>query len=151
MQPQTTSLLTLGLLVLGMAASAFILEAQGRLKAPPQAKPLTLGHRICGYAFALLFTGLAAIMVHRSWGGRSEYSFRILVHITLAAGMAPMLALKILVARRYRRYFSYLPAIGGLLLTGAVIMTTITAGHYFLQQAGQSRAGSETRARRRGR
>ena len=129
-----TSLLTLGLLVLGMAASLFILEAQGRLKPPQQPKPLTRAHRFCGYGFAILFAWLAVVMIYRSWGIRSEYSPRILLHIALAAGMASMLALKILLARRYRKYYSYLPAVGGLLLTGTVIMSTITAGHYFIQR-----------------
>jgi hypothetical protein len=143
LQPHTTSLLTIGLLVLGMAASLLILEAQGRLTPPLQPKYLTRAHRFCGYGFAILFAGLAAIMIYRNWGGRSEYSPRILLHIALAAGMASLLALKILLARRYRRYFSYLPAVGGLLLTGTVIMSTITAGHYFIQRTGQSAARSQ--------
>lgn len=134
MPPHTTSLLTLGLLFLATAGALVMLEAQGRLKAAKQPKILTLLHRVCGYAFALLFAGLWAIMIYRTRGYRLEFSPRILLHIALAAGMASMLGLKILISRRYRRYFAYLPAIGGLLLTGAVVTATITAGLYFLKQ-----------------
>ena len=135
MQPHMTSLATIGFLVFGAAAALFILEAHGRLEKTNRARGLTRAHRACGYGFVLVYGVLCVFMIHRTAGYQVEFSPRTLLHVSIAAVMAPLLVFKILIARRYRKYYAYLPSLGGLLLTGALVLATVTAGYYYLYRS----------------
>jgi cytochrome c5 len=65
----------------------------------------------------------------------SEISSRISFHIILALSLIPLLAVKIIIARRYPRLSPNLTTFGPAVLIFAVALSGVTAGYYFMHSS----------------
>jgi mono/diheme cytochrome c family protein len=77
-------------------------------------------HRTLGYAFALIYAALAVEMVPRTWEFRAVSTDSVL-HGALGLVIAALLAFKIAVIRRFRRFGNRLPWIGGTLAAATLV------------------------------
>jgi ferredoxin-NADP reductase len=102
-----------------------ILNATGRSKDQASRERLIRVHRIGGYVFVGLFCAMAYFMVLRIQGVSDELPPRLIVHIVLALTIAPLLFVKILIARYYRRHSAALLPLGLSIFVGAFMLVTI--------------------------
>ena len=106
------SILTTVIIVLALGQSVSGLRMTGRLQRwPLPIKNLRIGHRLVGDAALLLTLSVALICVtHLSYGA---YSLRVPLHAALGTLAAAILMVKVVVARRFRRYLRYARILGG--------------------------------------
>ena len=106
------SILTTVVLILAVGQAVSGLRMTGRLKRiPAPVRNLRFGHRLAGDAALLLTLSVAVICVtHQSY---SAYSLRVPVHAALGTLAAVVLILKVISARRFRRYLRYARIMGG--------------------------------------
>ncbi|MFC1869062.1 DUF6529 family protein, partial [Thermodesulfobacteriota bacterium] len=132
MIPQITSILAVFWILTGLAAVLIMLEIQGHPGKNNHLKGLTLLHRVLGFIFILLYVAVTILMIIRIAGYHQELALRPLIHAHLAVFLLPVLTLKWLVVRRFKRFFNYLPVLGCLILAVAVLLCAMTAGFVFL-------------------
>ena len=130
-----TSYLALLWIIIGLVAVLIMLEIQGNPKKREKLKTLILFHRVLGYLFILFFIMAGVSMIIKIAGYQQELSSRPLIHAYLAVSLIPIIALKWLIVRRYKRFFSYLPALGSLILALAFVLSAMTAGYVFLYRS----------------
>ena len=135
MNPQTTSYLALLFSIIGLAAVLIKLEIQGNPKKREHLKTLTLIHRVLGYLFIFIFVMTSVFMMVKVSGYQQELVPRALVHVVLALFLMPMIVLKWLIVRRFKRFFSYLPVLGSMILANAFVLSAMTAGYVFLHRS----------------
>ena len=135
MNPQTSSYLALLWIIIGIVAVLIMLEIRGNPKKRENLKTLTLFHRVMGYLFILFFVMAGVFMAIKIAGYQQEIAPRPLIHAYLAVSLIPMILLKWLIVRRFKRFFSYLPALGSLILATAFVLSAMTAGYVFLNRA----------------
>jgi len=106
------SILTTVIIVLALGQALSGLRMTGRLQRwPLPVKKLRIGHRLVGDAALLLTLSVTLICVtHLSYGA---YSLRVPLHAALGTLAAVTLLLKVVVARRFRRYLRYARVLGG--------------------------------------
>jgi hypothetical protein len=114
------SILTTVVVVLALEQGVSGLRITGRLQRwSVPVKTLRISHRLVGDAALLLTLSVAFICVtHLSY---SAYSLRVPLHAALGTLVAVILLVKVVVARRFRRYLRYariLGAVAGLSLLG---------------------------------
>ena len=103
--------LSLFWLALGVTAVVTMAEILGRTKSSPSAGK-KLAHRIAGYSFTGLYlVFLIGMFVRLNRFGPPRGSW-IGLHTYLGTAFCALLLVKILVARRYRKYMSALPSLG---------------------------------------
>jgi ferredoxin-NADP reductase/mono/diheme cytochrome c family protein len=126
----------LGLLFVFAGATAVVLmfQASARLKEKKSAKSLIVGHRIAGYFFILLFAFLLYYMVFRLQGMSSDIPFRTLIHLLLATFMVPLIFIKVLIARFYKTYYSFLMPIGLIIFFSGFVLVSIILVPSFVQR-----------------
>ena len=105
------SILTTVVVLLALCQAVSGLRMTGRLKRfPASIKKLRFGHRLGGDATLLLTLGIALICVtHLPF---STYSLRVPLHAALGTLAAVVLILKVIIARRFRRYLRHARIIG---------------------------------------
>lgn len=113
------------ILALGQAVSGLRMTGGlGRIPAP--VKNLRIGHRLVGDAALLLTLSVALICVtHLSY---SAYSLRVPLHAALGTLAAGILVVKVVVARRFRRYLRHariLGSVAGLSLLGCFFASAL--------------------------
>jgi ferredoxin-NADP reductase len=88
---------------------------------------LMLAHRVGGYLFAIFFCIMAFLMSKRLIGvGLSkQMPMYLVVHIALTLALAPLLLLKILIARRYKQSHALLMPLGLAIFSISFVMVTI--------------------------
>ena len=132
MSPFFNSSLSIGFLISGIAATFIMLELRGG----PQDRSINAGlillHKIFGWIFTGIFICLVIVMIIKVSGYKEEISPRISLHIVLSLAFIPLLAIKIIIARRYPRLSKTLIVFGPVLLVFAVALSGITAGYYFM-------------------
>src|ERR1700674_5831550 len=101
----------------GVAAIWLILDASARSQDPGTRNRRIRAHRIAGYLFVALFCSMGWFMVLRVRGLSDELPVPTLFHILIALIMAPLLFVKILIARYYKTYYSILTGLGLTLFT----------------------------------
>jgi hypothetical protein len=105
-----------------------ILQASSRMGDGNASRRLIAAHRTGGYLFIALFSVMAYFMVARLGdmaGGASPGS---MIHVTLAMILSPLLFVKVLVARYYKSYYSYLMPIGLVIFVLSFVLIGITVG-----------------------
>jgi len=113
-----------------------MLEAGRTQNAGTRARLVSL-HRIGGYAFAILFCVMVYVMSQRLIGDGLSHHLptHIVVHVILVLVLAPLLILKIAMARRYKHYPSLLLPLGlGIFIT-SVVLVALPAFSEFLKAA----------------
>src|SRR5579863_4126477 len=111
-----------------------ILQASARVKDARASTRLIAAHRIGGYLFIALFCVMGYFMIARlgDVGGTPSSTT---IHMTLAMVLSPLLFVKVLIARYYKSYHSFLTPIGLLIFVLSFVLIGITAGPLLARRA----------------
>ncbi len=135
MNPQFTSFVGTLFVVIGAGAMLIMLELRGNPKDRQGNQRLVKAHRIFGYLFVVMFLFMLFLMLNKVSAYQEEFSPRAILHIVLGLLLIPLLIVKILIVRRFKRLGSYLFGLGGAMFLTAFALNSITAGYYFLHQS----------------
>jgi len=111
-----------------------ILQASARVRDAKASTRLIAAHRIGGYLFIALFCVMGYFMVARLGDASGGASPGTIIHLTLAMVLSPLLFFKVLVARYYKNYHSFLLPIGLVIFVLSFVLIGITAGPYLAHQ-----------------
>jgi ferredoxin-NADP reductase len=119
--------LGLAFVALGGINIWLVLESWSGVKTGAGSRMLTL-HRIGGYLFIALFCGMAYFMMARLRNGDTSPAGTL--HLALAMILAPLLFIKVLIARYYRNQHALLMPIGlTVFVLAFVLIASTTAPH----------------------
>ncbi|WPD21810.1 MAG: photosystem P840 reaction-center cytochrome c-551 [Candidatus Electrothrix aestuarii] len=136
MNPIITSLAGLAATLTGACAMLLMLELRGNPRKDSKANQrLIMAHRVTGYIFIALFLVILAVMISKAGSYSEEFSPRTILHITLALLVIPLLGIKILIIRRFRRFEKQIPGLGLAVFLALFLLNSMTAGYYFLHQS----------------
>ncbi len=105
-----------------------ILQASARVRDAQASTRLIAAHRIGGYLFIALFCVMGYFMVARLGDVAGGAPPSTMIHLTLAMVLSPLLFVKVLVARYYKTYYSFLMPIGLVIFVLSFVLIGITAG-----------------------
>src|SRR6266849_5506149 len=111
-----------------------ILQASARVRDARASTRLIAAHRIGGYLFIALFCVMGYFMLARL-GDAGSASPGIMIHLTLAMVLSPLLFVKVLIARYYKSYSSLLMPIGLVIFVLSFVLIGITAGPSLVHRA----------------
>src|SRR6266446_5160160 len=111
-----------------------MLEAGRTQNAGTRAR-LVLLHRIGGYAFVILFCVMVYVMSQRLIGEGLSHQLptHLVAHVVLALVLAPLLLLKVSIARRYKQYHFMLMPLGLTIFITSVVLVALPAFSEFLK------------------
>lgn len=92
-------------------------------------------HRAVGYVFIALFGTFCYLMLLRIKGVADELSPRLILHMGLAFLLAPLLLIKVIVARNQKGARGLLTALGIAIFASAFILVAVNATIHFLAGA----------------
>lgn len=138
MNPQTASILAALFIILGAATVMIMLEMTGHARDHSGRSVWLQTHKILGYLFLSLFVAMLFVMIRKLSGFQEELTSRAVIHIVLALLLAPLLVVKILMARRHPRLNSRLPLLGITIFALSFALTGLTAGYYALHRSNLS-------------
>ncbi|MCU1257362.1 MAG: Ferredoxin-NADP reductase [Bryobacterales bacterium] len=121
-----------------------ILQASARVKDAKASTRLVATHRIGGYLFIALFCVMGYFMVARLGDVGGGASPGTMIHVTLAMVLSPLLFVKVLVARYYKSYYSFLMPIGLVIFVLSFVLIGITAGPSLAHHASMQTVSLET-------
>jgi ferredoxin-NADP reductase len=134
-----TSSISIGLgitfVLVGAINVWLILQASVRAKNAKTNSRFIAAHRIGGYSFIVLFCVMGYFMVARMGDIGGDAPAGTMIHLTLALILGPLLFVKVLVARYYKSYYSFLLPIGLVIFVLAFVLIGIIAGPYFADRA----------------
>ena len=127
----------IGVLFVLLAVGAVWLMFDGSRSAPQsdRARRMIRAHRVAGYLFIALFCIMTWFMILKIKDRPDELPAPSMLHALIAVVMAPLLFIKVLVARYYRNHTSILVPLGLTIFVLAFVLVTTTAGPYFLRTA----------------
>ena len=129
-----SAVLGLCFILIGTAAVWLIFEASRRTQNPTARDRIIQAHRIAGYLFIFLFCIMTWFMVVRNKDGPDELPLRPMLHILIAMVLAPLLLVKVLVARYYKSYITVLVPLGVTIFTLGFVLIALTAGPFLLRR-----------------
>jgi cytochrome c2 len=132
MQALVSSIIGMIFLIIGFLAAWIMLSLKGKAKDHIHRDRLVLVHRILGYAFFGILAFMLLVMIIRISHYQGELQPRLIIHMSLALALVPLVGFKILIVRRYPLFTSRLLFFGVTIFTLAFLFNMITAGHYFL-------------------
>ena len=127
----------IGVLFVLLAVCAVWLMFDGSRSAPQsdRARRMIRAHRVAGYLFIALFCIMTWFMILKIKDRPDELPAPSMLHALIAVVMAPLLFIKVLVARYYRNHTTILVPLGLTLFVLSFVLVTTTAGPYFLRTA----------------
>ena len=104
----------LGLLfiLLGAAAVWLIFDASTRSRNQTARDRILRAHRIAGYLFIALFCFMSWFMLLRAKETPDELPLRSMFHVLIAMVLAPLLLVKVVIARYYKSFTAALVPLG---------------------------------------
>ncbi len=136
MNPIITSTVGLIATLTGACAMLLMLELRGAPdKDSKTSQRLLKAHRITGYIFIALFFVILAIMFAKVGAYQEKFSPRTILHIALGLLLIPLLTIKILIIRRFKRLGTQVPGLGLTVFLALFLLNSMTAGYYFLHQS----------------
>src|ERR1700720_2749724 len=105
-----------------------ILQASARVRDAKASTRLIAAHRIGGDLFIALFCVMGYFMLARLEDAGGSGPPSTMIHLTLAMVLSPLLFVKVLVARYYKSYYSFLTPIGLTIFVLSFVLIGITAG-----------------------
>jgi ferredoxin-NADP reductase/mono/diheme cytochrome c family protein len=123
------------LVLIGAINVWLILQASARVRDAKASTRLIAAHRIGGYLFIALFCVMGYFMVARLGDVAGGAPPSTMIHLTLAMVLSPLLFVKVLVARYYKSYYSFLMPIGLMIFVLSFVLIAITAGPSLAHQA----------------
>lgn len=130
-----TVTITLACLFVFLAGFNVWIMLTGRALSARRARLWTQIHRVAGYAFIALFAILCYFMLLRIKGLSDELSPRIVLHMGLALVLAPLLLVKVIVARYLKASRGWLMALGTGIFAIAFTLVTLNVSIYYLRAA----------------
>jgi hypothetical protein len=123
----TSAWLGITFVLVGAINVWLVLQASARVRDTNASARLIAAHRIGGYLFIALFCVMGYFMVARlgDVGGASP---GIMIHLTLAMVLSPLLFVKVLIARYYKSYTSLLMPMGLVIFVLSFVLIGITTG-----------------------
>jgi len=113
--------------------------------ASPRARKIwTQIHRICGYLFIAIFGIFCFFMLFRIRGMSDELSPRVILHMTLALLLAPLLFVKVIVVRYQKAAWGVLMALGMTIFAFAFTLATVNVAVHYLRDAERHKIQSST-------
>ena len=103
-------------------------------------------HRVAGYAFIALFAILTYFMLLRIRGWSDELSPRLVLHIGLALSLAPLLVVKVIVARYQKAARGLLMGLGIGIFAIAFTLVALNVSVHYLRVASTHKVQAETSA-----
>jgi hypothetical protein len=149
MSPLIGSMVSFLLLALGMIMVIIMLNLQGNPKERPSGALIKKTHRFMGYLFILLYLVMLVAMIIKVSGAAIEFSARIAIHLSLALLLFPLILIKVLIVRYYKRLYGHLVNLGLLIFFLSFVMVLISAGYFLLQgtpSAGKNSGPADTAA-----
>src|SRR5258707_7584911 len=125
--------------LLGTAAVWLIFDASRRTHSAAAREKRIRAHRIAGYLFIGLFCLMAWLMLLRVRSSPEELPVRWMMHVLLALVLAPLLLVKVLVARYYKTFTSVLVPLGLTIFTLGFVLIGSSAGPYLLRSSAVER------------
>src|SRR6266436_7668774 len=129
----TSVWLGIAFVLIGAINVWLILQASARVRDAKASTRLIAAHRIGGYVFIALFCVMGYFMVARLGDVAGGAPPSTTIHLTLAMVLSPLLFVKVLVARYYKSYYSFLMPIGLLIFVLAFVLVAITAGPHLIR------------------
>ncbi len=127
----------LGLLfiLLGAAAVWLIFDASTRSRNPTARDRILRAHRIAGYLFIAIFCFMTWFMLLRVKDTPDELPLRSMLHVLIAMVLAPLLLVKVVIARYYKTFTAALVPLGLTIFTLGFVLIASSAGPYLLRRA----------------
>src|ERR1700691_5496391 len=122
-------------ILFGAAAVWLIFEASRRTHNPTARDRIIQAHRMAGYLFIALFCIMTWFMIARNQNGPDELSIRPMLHILIAMVLAPLLLVKVLIARYYKSFTTALVPLGLTIFILGFVLIASSAGPYLLRRA----------------
>lgn len=135
MNPLITSLFGALFTLIGAVTTLLMLELRGNPRDKEQNQRLMKSHRMLGYLFIIIFILMTVLMINKASTYQEELSPRAILHITLGVLMIPLLLIKVLIVRRFKRLGSYLLGFGIAIFLAAFVLNSVSAGYYFLHHS----------------
>src|SRR5258708_39604607 len=88
--------------VIGVLAVWLMFDASRSAPQSPRATRMIQAHRIAGYLFVALFCLMTWFMILKIKGRTDDLPLPSMLHVLIATVLAPLLFIKVLVARYYR-------------------------------------------------
>jgi hypothetical protein len=112
----------------GLTAFLSMMTLMGRAEKAGDPVRFRKVHRGSGLAFSILLLPLI-VLGAKFWAEAGDFlSIRAGFHVVLAIAFVVLLILKITIVRVYRNFLKYVPALGMIIFTLAVIVFAISAG-----------------------
>src|SRR5258708_19634610 len=126
----------LGLLCiwLGAPAVCLILEASRRTHSATARDRIIQAHRAAGYLFIALFCAMTWFMFLKVKDVPDELPLRSMLHILVAIVLAPLLLVKVIIARYYKSSGAILVPLGITIFTLGFVLIASAAGPYLLRK-----------------
>src|ERR1700719_1300305 len=122
-------------ILFGGAAVWLIFEASRRTHHPPARDRIIQAHRLAGYLFIALFCIMTWFVIVKNKNGPDELPLRPMLHILIAMVLAPLLLVKVLIARYYKSFTTALVPLGVTIFTLGFVLIALTAGPFLLRRA----------------
>ncbi|XOF34750.1 MAG: photosystem P840 reaction-center cytochrome c-551 [Candidatus Electrothrix sp. YB6] len=136
MNPLITSIAGLIVTLTGAWAMLLMLELRGNPRKESKANQrLIRAHKITGYIFIAFFCAIIVVMLSKAAHYQEEFSPRTILHIALGVLIIPLLAIKLLIIRRFKRLGTQVPGLGLAVFLALFVLNSITGGYYFLHHS----------------
>jgi cytochrome c2 len=132
MNPLINALLGVLFTLIGAVTALIMIHLKGKSEDRVHGKKLVWTHRILGYFFVAIYVFMIVTMIVRISFYQDELSPRAIFHVVFALCLLPLLAVKLLVARKYVVLTSRLFFLGVTIFLFAFLLNAISAGHYYL-------------------
>jgi hypothetical protein len=127
----------LGLLfiLIGAAAVWLIFAASASSRNQTARDRILRAHRIAGYLFIALFCFMSWFMLLKVKDNPDELPLRAMLHMLIAMVLAPLLLVKVVIARYYKSFTAALVPLGLTIFTLGFVLIASSAGPYLLRKA----------------
>jgi ferredoxin-NADP reductase len=129
-----SALLGLLFILLGTAAVWLILEASRSTHSATARDRIIQAHRAAGYLFIALFCAMTWFMFLKVKDVPDELPLRSMLHILVAMILAPLLLVKVIIARYYKNSGAILVPLGITIFTLGFVLIASAAGPYLLRK-----------------
>lgn len=137
----TKTVLATLLIAAGLTAALSMLTIMGGTERKASAAALRSTHRIAGYVFAVLLVLLALMGLRYLSTAGDSLSVRGVLHWSLASLLVFVLALKLVIVRRFKQFIKYVPVIGMTAITLTLVVAMLSAV-FFVVTGGLGRSGA---------
>jgi len=124
-----SSILSVLWLLCGLLAVLTMMSLMGRAGKSEGAQSLRTSHRIVGWCFTAGYVAFLVIMIPKLTSNGPLLPTPLVTHAALGLLLFPLLLVKHLVVRFFKKYFPALPYLGVILFTTAFVVVGLTGLH----------------------